>query len=268
MVTGKTREENDMREFSGRLFVTLVLLAVLPAPACFAAELTGDRIPTDKGPLTIHPLEHATFILAWDDNIIDFDPVGGEAMFDDLPAPDLIFITDIHRDHLNVETLSSLIKSNTQIVAPPAVVEKLPAPLKNRTQSLRNGESLEIAGIQVQAIPMYNLPETPDAYHTKGRGNGYLLTMGGRRIYVSGDTDDIPEMRELENFDVAFVCMNPPYTMSVETAADAVLDFKPRIVYPFHYRSPDGLTDVKKFKELVSKNGDIEVRLRDWYPQD
>lgn len=115
---------------------------------------------------------------------------------------------------------------------------------------------------------MNNLPETDDSRHPKGRGNGYVLNMGGQRLYISGDTEDIPEMRALQNIDVAFVCMNMPYTMTVEQAADAVLAFKPKVVYPFHYRGQGGLSDVDHFKELVNKgNEGIDVRLRNWYPQ-
>src|SRR5699024_3116838 len=115
----------------------------------------------------------------------------------------------------------------------------------------------------IHAIPMYNLPQSPDAYHPKGRGNGYVLTIGGKRIYIAGDTEDTPEMRSLKNIDVAFIPMNLPYTMSVEQAAEGVLAFKPKIVYPYHYKG----SNIKKFKRLVNeKDADIEVRLRDWYP--
>jgi len=108
---------------------------------------------------------------------------------------------------------------------------------------------------------MYNLTADRLKYHNKGRGNGYVVTVGGKRIYISGDTEDIPEMRALKNIDVAFVCMNLPYTMTEEQAASAVREFKPKIVYPFHYRG----SDVEKFKKLVGEDSGVEVRLRDWY---
>jgi L-ascorbate metabolism protein UlaG (beta-lactamase superfamily) len=115
---------------------------------------------------------------------------------------------------------------------------------------------------------MYNLPEDAESRHTKGRGNGYILTIGGKKFYFSGDTEDIPEMRSLKNIDVAFVCMNMPFTMEVSQAADAVLAFKPGIVYPYHYRGQGGLADVAAFKELMNKgNAKIDVRLRNWYPE-
>jgi L-ascorbate metabolism protein UlaG (beta-lactamase superfamily) len=114
---------------------------------------------------------------------------------------------------------------------------------------------------------MYNLPEAADASHPKGRGNGYVLTLGGKNVYLSGDTEDIAEMRALRGIDVAFVCMNLPYTMDVPQAAQAVLAFKPGIVYPYHYRGENGLSDVAGFKKTVNAaNPKIDVRLRNWYP--
>ena len=121
-----------------------------------------------------------------------------------------------------------------------------------------NGKSVEKAGIKVEAVQMYNLTPTRLRFHNKGRGNGYVMAFGGKRAYVSGDTEDIPEMRALKKIDVAFVCMNLPFTMTPEQAADAVQEFKPKTVYPYHYRG----SDTAKFKKLV---GDAsEVSLRDW----
>ena len=133
---------------------------------------------------------------------------------------------------------------------------------------LNNGKSTFQSGIAITAVAMYNLPETEDSKHSKGRGNGYLLEFGGKRVYISGDTEDIAEMRSLKNIDVAFVCMNLPYTMDINQAASAVLEFKPKIVYPYHYRGKDGLSDTDTFKKLV-KEGDaaLEVRLRNWYAE-
>ena len=114
---------------------------------------------------------------------------------------------------------------------------------------------------------MYNLPESAQAFHTKGRGNGYVLERDGKRVYISGDTSGIPEMRNLKDIDLAFVCMNLPYTMSVEEAAEAVLAFAPKKVVPYHYRGPDGLSDTTKFRELVNAaNPNIEVDLMNFYP--
>ena len=114
---------------------------------------------------------------------------------------------------------------------------------------------------------MYNLREEALKFHSKGRGNGYIITLGEERLYFSGDTEDIPEMRALKNIDKAFVCMNLPYTMTVASAASAVLEFKPKQIYPYHYRGTEGLSDVSQFKEIVNAGDDtIEVVQLDWYP--
>jgi len=114
---------------------------------------------------------------------------------------------------------------------------------------------------------MYNLPEDANSKHPKGRGNGYLLSIDNKHIYISGDTEDILEMRMLRNIDIAFICMNLPYTMDINQAANAVLEFQPKIVYPYHYRGKNGYSDITKFKELVNtKNKNIEIRIRNWYP--
>ncbi len=130
---------------------------------------------------------------------------------------------------------------------------------------INNGESKIFKTVNIEAIPMYNL--TPDRlrFHPKGRGNGYVLTLGKKRVYISGDTEDIPEMKELKDIDYAFVCINLPYTMTVGQAAAAVLAFEPKVVFPYHYRGRGGLSDIDQFKKLVSKNKKIEVRLLNWY---
>jgi L-ascorbate metabolism protein UlaG (beta-lactamase superfamily) len=112
---------------------------------------------------------------------------------------------------------------------------------------------------------MYNLTKERLNFHNKGRGNGYVLTINQKRIYISGDTEDIAEMRSLKNIDYAFICMNLPYTMTVEQAASAVMEFKPKVVIPYHYRGKGMISDVQRFKHLVSKNKAIEVKLLDWY---
>ena len=185
----------------------------------------------------------------------------GRRAIKDLPKPDLILITDIHQDHLDPATLEAIAGSQTPIVVPKAVAEKLPEQLRQHATVLANGETKDVAGVPIEAVPMYNTTPERLKFHDKGRGNGYILTLGGSRVYLSGDTEDIPEMRALKNIDVAFVCMNLPYTMTVEQAADAVRAFKPKIVYPYHYRG----SDVEKFKQLVGSESGIEVRLRDWY---
>jgi L-ascorbate metabolism protein UlaG (beta-lactamase superfamily) len=227
------------------------------------AQNNSDVIKTEKGDLTVRPITHGTLALMWDNKTILVDPYGGEALFSELPAADLILITDIHGDHMDKKTLAAIPTHKARMVVPQAVAEQLPE-YKDQLLTMENGETMEVMGLSIEAIPMYNLPGEPnEKNHIKGRGNGYLLTIGGKRIYISGDTADTPEMRNLQNIDVAFVCMNLPYTMDIESAASAVLDFEPKIVYPFHYRG----SDVEAFKEMVTdENQQIEVRLREWYP--
>ena len=154
-------------------------------------------------------------------------------------------------------------------IVPKAVADKMPAAFTPQVDVLNNGDTKERFGITIEAVPMYNLREEAKKFHQKGRGNGYVLNMGGQRIYISGDTEDIPEMRALTNIDKALVCMNLPYTMTVESAADAVLAFKPKQVYPYHYRGRPEVSNVAKFKRLVnSGNPNIEVVQLDWYPNE
>ena len=217
----------------------------------------------------ITPIEHATAVLEWNDVTIYIDPVGGAEIFAGQEKPDLILITDIHGDHLNVETLEGLDTEKAKIIAPQAVAAKIPENFTPQIDVLSNGDSKERFGITIEAIPMYNLREEAKQFHEKGRGNGYVLNMGEERIYFSGDTEDIPEMRNLKDIDIAFVCMNLPYTMTPESAADAVLEFKPKKVYPYHYRGNPDVSDVAKFKALVNAgDSTIEVIQLDWYPQE
>ncbi|HYG33163.1 MAG TPA: MBL fold metallo-hydrolase, partial [Clostridia bacterium] len=213
--------------------------------------------------LKILPINHATLALQWKDKTICVDPVGGAKAFPGLPKPDLILLTDVHGDHLSKETLAELAGPDTKLVGPPAVIEQLPPDLRDHATVLTNGQTGQFLGIKIEAIPAYNLTSERLKFHAKGRGNGYVVTLGGKRIYLSGDTEDIPEMLALKNIDVAFVCMNLPYTMTVEQAARAVRAFKPRVVYPYHYRG----SDLNTFKQLVGTDAGVEVRVRDWYPK-
>lgn len=248
------------------------LYPLLCIAALAACSQTPDTMPTtaNSNPATdsvvIHPIHHASLVLRAGATTIYVDPYDGAPRYAGEPAPDLVLITDIHPDHLDTATLAGLSLGHARFVVPQAVMDQLPARYKANARVLANGDHMEEQGIGIEAVPMYNLPGPREHFHEKGRGNGYVITALGKRIYVSGDTEDIPEMRALTHIDVAFVCMNLPYTMTVEQAADAVLTFKPKVVYPFHYRGPDGLSDVQHFKQLVNAvDPRIEVRLVDWY---
>lgn len=242
-----------------RILKTLVLplLLVLSAPG-MGQPISGGVVPTNNGNLVVHALNHATFALSWDNKTLYIDPVGGAPVFDGLPRPDMILVTDIHGDHLDPGTISAL-GGDAPIIAPDAVIDQLGEDLASRAISLGNGDQMQREGIIIQAIPMYNLTEERLQYHAKGRGNGYVLTFGDTRVYISGDTEDIPEMRALEDIDVAFVCFNLPYTMTEAQAASAINEFRPRIVYPYHYRG----SDLQLFTSMVDDG--IEVRQAPWY---
>ncbi|MEZ4797732.1 MAG: MBL fold metallo-hydrolase [Flavobacteriaceae bacterium] len=216
----------------------------------------------------IHPISHGSLIIEYGEEMLYIDPVGNTDDFKDFKKPTIILITDIHGDHLNLETLESISDSLVPLVIPNAVNERLNNKVIGKRIVANNGETKTINSISIEAIPMYNLREEALQFHEKGRGNGYVLTLGEKRVYISGDTEDIPEMRALKNIDIAFVCMNLPWTMTVESAADAVLEFKPKEVIPYHYKGTDGLSDVKKFETIVnSKDQGIIVNLLDWYKE-
>ena len=232
-----------------------------------ALRAPADQITTKKGLLTVQPITHGSVVFTWNGKTIYVDPYGGAEAYAGLTAPDIILITDIHGDHLDPKTLAGLPVGKALMVVPKAVADQLPAEYRAQARILSNGQRLDTLGMSVSAVAMYNLPEAADAMHTKGRGNGYVLNLGGKNVYLSGDTEDVAEMRALKNIDVAFVCMNLPYTMDVKQAAQGVLAFKPGIVYPYHYRGKDGISDVAGFKQLVNTgNKKIDVRLRNWYP--
>jgi len=254
------------------LFITGCKEKSKTAPNLDSKPGYGEQVllpPEAQSEIKIIPIAHATAVLEWKDVTIYVDPVGGAEVFKTQKQPDLILITDVHGDHFSVETLEGLNTSNAKIMVPQAVADKIPSKFTPQIDVLNNGDSKERFGITVEAIPMYNLREEAKAFHQKGRGNGYILNLDSQRLYFSGDTEDIPEMRALKKIDKAFICMNMPYTMNEENAADAVLEFKPQEVYPYHYRGRPDVSDVNKFKELVNKgNTEIRVILLDWYPHD
>jgi len=228
-----------------------------------------ETLNTSHGKVSIHPIGHASFVLKYSNKTIFVDPHGDLKKYNEFPEPNLILLTDIHGDHLNLKILDKIKTSNAQFIVPQAVANKLPEKYKDQLVILKNEQTVSVLGFSISAIAMYNLPETIDSKHPKGRGNGYILTIDNRNIYISGDTEDIIEMRNLRNIDLAFICMNLPYTMDINQAASAVLEFKPSIVYPYHYRGKNSqFLDIQKFKKLVTdSNKNIEVRLRNWYPK-
>ena len=228
--------------------------------------LTGDHLVTTNGDVLIHPINHATAVLRWNGKTIYNDPVGGSTLFAGLPRADLILVSHAHTDHFNSSTIDAVRGSNAVIVVPQAVYSTLSTAQKAIAIALNNGASTNVMGLTIDAVPAYNFATNLTVYHPQGAGNGYVLTIGGKRIYMSGDSEDIPEMRALTNIDVAFVCMNLPFTMTAERAVSAVRDFRPKVVYPYHYRDSSGTTtNAPFFKQKLGTDLGIEVRLRKWY---
>ena len=245
--------------FKIKCFRNALLVALLAIPSLAWITAMPDSFQTSAGTVTMTPIQHASLMLEADGKRIYIDP-SPEELFVNRPKADLILITDIHGDHMDPGAVGRLKKDGTHVIAPAAVAKTI-----TDAEVLSNGQETTWDGWHIMAVPMYNMKRGPSPgkyYHDKGRGNGYVLTYGGKRFYIAGDTEGIPEMRHLKNIDVAFVPMNLPYTMTPDEAADAVKEFHPKVVYPYHYRG----SDIKKFEADLSGSG-IEVRLRDWYAQ-
>lgn len=240
-----------------RVLRNLPLLLLLAASVAAAQNRPVDTFQTKSGPLKLTVIRHASLMLEAGGQVVHVDP-WSQGNYDGLPQADLILITDIHGDHLDPKALAKVKKASTVIIAPAAAAETV-----KEATVLHNGESKTVGKWKIEAVPMYNEKRGPAPgkfFHDKGRGNGYIVTYGGMRFYISGDTEGTPEMRALKNIDVAFLCMNLPYTMPPEEAAAAAKAFHPKLVYPYHYRG----SDVKAFESALAGSG-IEVRLRDWY---
>jgi L-ascorbate metabolism protein UlaG (beta-lactamase superfamily) len=233
----------------------LVALFLLALAACLAA-FAADDFSTSAGPVRITPLQHASILVEAGGKVIYIDPAQGN--YEGRPAADLILFTHEHGDHINDAALAKLRGPATVIFAPEAVASKLAG-----ATLIRNGESKTWGAFRIEAVPAYNIKRERAAgqpYHPKGRGNGYVLGYGGKRFYIAGDTENIPEMRALSGIEAAFIPMNLPYTMTPEEAAEAVRAFHPRVVYPYHSRG----ADLKAFEKALGGTG-IEVRIRNWY---
>jgi L-ascorbate metabolism protein UlaG (beta-lactamase superfamily) len=232
----------------------LTFVLTLGAGALLAAP--PQEFTTSAGILKLTPIQHASLMIQAGGKVLYIDPAQGS--FDGLPQADYILITDIHGDHMAPAIVDKLKKSGTEIVAPQAVAEKV-----SGTTVISYGQTRKLGPFTVEAIPAYNLTRGPSAgklFHDRGRGCGYVVTYGGKRFYFSGDTEAIPEMKALKDIDVAFVCMNLPYTMTPEEAAGAVRTFHPAVVYPYHYKG----SETNAFKKALDGSG-IDVRLIDWY---
>jgi L-ascorbate metabolism protein UlaG (beta-lactamase superfamily) len=221
--------------------------------------LAGDHLATTNGDVVIQPFIHASFVLGWQGRIIYVDPTNS-AGYAGIPKGDLVLVTHAHGDHFNTAAINAVRSTNALILAPQDVYNQLLPAQRTNALALGYGASTNVFGVDIQAVPAYN------SYHPLGTANAYLLTVGGRRIFISGDTGNTPEMRALTNIDLAFVCMNQPYTMTVNEATNAVSAFHPAVVYPYHYRDSSGASgNAATFKQQLRPQLGIEVRLRKWY---
>jgi L-ascorbate metabolism protein UlaG (beta-lactamase superfamily) len=215
-----------------------------------------DIVKTAKGDLQIAFIGHGTVMFAFGGKIIHVDPFSSVADYSKLPQADLILLTHEHRDHLDLKALESLRTDKTKIV----LTENCARQVKGGI-IMHNGEVKTVDGLIIEAVPAYNLVHMRSegvAFHPRGIGNGYVITFGDKRIYLAGDTENIPEMQNLKNIDCAFLPMNLPYTMTPEMVADAAKAFKPKVLYPYHY----GETDPSKLVELMKDVPEVEIRIR------
>jgi L-ascorbate metabolism protein UlaG (beta-lactamase superfamily) len=235
--------------------VFLFMGSLLFYGAASAAEFEKDVIQTSAGELTITFIGHGTLMFTFGDKVIHVDPYSQVADYSILPKADVVLITHEHQDHLDEEALKNIVTDQTDII-----LNGNSAEILGKGRVLKNGESTEVLGITVEAVPAYNIVHMRDngqPFHTKGEHNGYVLTFGDTKVYVAGDTENVPEIKELKDITIAFLPMNLPYTMTPEMVADAALSFRPKILYPYHY----GQTDPEEIVNLLKDSG-IEIRIR------
>ena len=250
------------------LFLVTVSCANRSASDGEATAVAVDADTMAAEAVEIHPIYHGSVVLTQGDRTIFVDPHGGAVRYEGYAAPDLVLISHTHGDHMDTATLAGLDLSATVLVAPQAVLDALTDNRFAESHPLANGETYDWEDVAIEAVPAYNPPPKQN-FHPRGEFNGYVINIDGERYYFSGDTEGVPEMRALENIDYAFVCMNLPYTMDVEQATSAVLEFAPTVVYPYHYRNQDGTkSDIQAFATAVEAGDpDIEVRLENWYTE-
>lgn len=223
--------------------------------------VAGEHLATTNGDVIIQPRNHATFVMQWNGKMIYNDPAP-PATYAGLPKADLILISHNHGDHFDPNTINAVRGPSAMIIVPQAVYNSLTAVQKTLAIVLTNGAGTNVLGLTVAAVPAYNIS---NSNHPLGVGNGYVLTIGGKRIYIAGDTEDVPAMRALTDIDVAFLPINRPFTMLVSNAVSAAREFRPKIVYPYHFSPSSPTTDLNLFKRQVGTDLGIEVRLRKWY---
>ncbi len=222
-------------------------------------KLEGDIVATDDGDITVHPVEHASLVLGFGGETIYVDPVGGASRYAGLPSPTAILVTHGHGDHFDIPTLEA-IAGSAPILTSQEVFDQLPEALRANASAIANGDDVSLNGMIVRAVPAHNMTADRMRYHPVGVGNGYVVTLGQKLVYIAGDTEPTDAMLALRGIDIAFLPMNLPYTMSPDQAVEALNVFKPRIAYPYHY----GDSDLSILEKRLGP--DTELRLLDWYP--
>jgi len=224
-----------------------------------AAAPAGATVPE-----FLTPFEHASLMLTLGGQRILVDPVGGADHYASAGTPAAVLVTHEHGDHFDPETLAAIVTGGVPLIVNPAVFEKLPEELRASATVMANGDTGEIAGMPIEAVPAYNITPDRTQYHPQGRDNGYVLTSPDHgRIYIAGDTEATPEFRAQKDIAVAFVPMNLPYTMEVDQAVEGVAEMAPRMVIPYHHRG----NDPAEFAEKLRATGAAtEVAIVDWYP--
>jgi L-ascorbate metabolism protein UlaG (beta-lactamase superfamily) len=215
-----------------------------------------DTIKTSAGDLKITFLGHGSLYFTFGGKVIHVDPFSAVADYSTLPKADIILLAHEHMDHLDLKALNPVRTDKTIVVLPQVCAKQVEGGLV-----MKNGDVKTVGGLKIEAVPAYNIVhkrETGQPFHPKDVGNGYIITFGDKRVYVAGDTENIPEMKNIKNIDVAFLPMNLPYTMTPEMAADAAKTIKPKILYPYHF----GETDTSKLVGLLKDTKEIEVRIR------
>ncbi len=215
-----------------------------------------DRIQTSAGDVELFFIGHGSLMFRHGGYVIHIDPVSSSGSYEGLPAADLILVTHEHYDHLDPELIGKLRKKETVLICNPASAPKMPG-----CRIMKSGDRTIINNVTIEAVPAYNIVHERakgQPFHPRGSGNGYVISIADKRFYVAGDTENIPEMKNLRNIDVAFLPMNLPYTMTPAMVADAAKAFKPAILYPYHY----GDTNTAEIVRLLKDTG-TEVRIRD-----
>jgi L-ascorbate metabolism protein UlaG (beta-lactamase superfamily) len=241
------------------LFLMLIIFVSLGIHPLSAYEKDSLKTSNNKK-IVITFIKHGSLMFEYNNRIIHVDPVLRMGNYSELPGADLILVTHHHGDHWDLNAIEKVRKQNTRIIATHKCMENTEE--LTDVIIMENGDEKSIAGLDIHAVPAYNIKHKRDngePYHVKGQGNGYVVQFFDKKIYIAGDTENIPEMRQLENIDVAFLPMNLPYTMSPDMAADAAKMFRPKILYPYHF----GKTDPSKLVDLLQDEEDIEVRIRD-----